>query len=133
MKSNPLIFIVDDDKAYSRLLEVYLKKNNYNNVKCFYTGEDCLKHFYLKPDLILLDYNLAGSDPNKLDGFQVLGKINGIFQNPTVIMMSGEMHQDAKKIIEAKFEKGMYKYIMKSNNALNELIQAINEMITGLD
>lgn len=129
MNSDPLIFVVDDDKAYNRLIEVYLKKNGYSKIKCFFSGEDCLRNFSLNPDIVVLDYNLADTDSSKLNGFQVLGKIKGIFQNTTVIMVSGEMHNDAKKIIEAKFQKGMYKYIMKSTDTLLELITAINEIV----
>lgn len=133
MKTNPLIFVVDDDKAFNRLMEAYLKRNNYRNIKCFFTGEDCIKNYHLNPDIVILDYNLNGNDPKNMNGLEVLGEINNIFQNPTVIMISGEMHQHAKKIIEAKFEKGMYRYIMKSNNTLDELGKAMKEITESDD
>ncbi|NOQ25780.1 MAG: response regulator [Bacteroidales bacterium] len=129
MKSNPLIFVVDDDRTFTRSVEAYLKINNYKNIQCYYTGEDCLKNFHLNPDIIILNYNLAGSNSNSLDGLQILGKINNMFQNPTVIMVSGEMHLYAEKIVEAKFEKGMYRYIMKGDDTLKEIINTINEIV----
>lgn len=128
MNSDPLIFIVDDDKAFNRLLESNFKKNGFQNINCFYSGEDCIKHFNLDPDIIVLDYNLMGL--GNMDGLQTLERINKIFKNPTVIMVSGEMHEHAKKILEAKFEKGIYKYIMKDKNTLKELINTVQELLS---
>lgn len=39
------------------------------------------------------------------------------------------MHLFAEKIVEAKFEKGMYKYIIKSDDTLKEIISTINEIV----
>ena len=129
MNSNPLIFIVEDDKAYNRLIEINLKKNDYNNIKCFFNGEDCIKNFNLKPDIIILDYYFTNSNQNCLNGFQVLDKIiNGILRDPKVIMLSGIMHQDAQKVIDAKFDKGIFRYIVKSKDGMNSLIKAIDEL-----
>ena len=39
----PLIFVVEDNKVYNKLIVNYLKSNKYVNVEAFYNGEDCLK------------------------------------------------------------------------------------------
>jgi hypothetical protein len=54
-KKYPLIFIVEDNLTYSKIVDYHLKQNHYGNVEKFVSGEECLKHLYLKPDIIIQD------------------------------------------------------------------------------
>jgi CheY-like chemotaxis protein len=42
-KKNNLIFVVEDNKMYNKLIVEYLSKNKFSNVKPFYSGEECVE------------------------------------------------------------------------------------------
>ncbi len=128
MKKNPLIFIVDDDKPFNRFVEIYLKRNDYNRIECFYSGEECLDKIYLEPDIIILDYDFHGTSPSCMNGLQVLTKIKELNSKIKIIMMSGVMHEDVKKVIEARYERGIEDYILKGVKDIIMLKETLNNL-----
>ena len=72
---NKLIFIVDDEKAISRLLTYWVKDKWKYEAEVFDNSEDALRKLHLKPDLILLDIMLPG-----LDGLATLKKLNNMMR-----------------------------------------------------
>ena len=52
-----LVFFVDDDKMILNLLEYTLNNRPGYTIKTFDSGVDCLSNMFLKPDVIVLDYN----------------------------------------------------------------------------
>ena len=67
------ILVVDDEREIADVVELYLKNENYQVVKC-YNGRDALEAVEKeKPDLALLDVMLPD-----IDGFTILQKINGL-------------------------------------------------------
>ena len=63
------IFIVEDDPAYSKLLEMVLQDDNYD-ISVFDNGKDFLNNLDQQPDIITLDYNL-----HELKGTDILKKV----------------------------------------------------------
>ena len=64
------ILIVDDEKEIADVVELYLKNENYEVIKC-YNGTDALKCVEENtPDMALLDVMLPD-----IDGFTILQKI----------------------------------------------------------
>ena len=61
------VFVVDDDRHYSRLLSYRLSKNPDYDVQTFNSGEDALAHLEDNPDLVLLDLLLPD-----ISGWEVL-------------------------------------------------------------
>ena len=60
MKERPYVLVVDDDPNISRLVELYLEKENFE-VKTAARGDDAVNEFHrLPPDLMLLDVMLPG-------------------------------------------------------------------------
>ena len=55
---NKLVFFVDDDKLILNLLEYTFKSRDGIQVKTFFSGEECLDHIQLKPDLVVVDLSL---------------------------------------------------------------------------
>ncbi len=81
MKDRPVILVVDDDPNISRLVQLYLEKENFE-VRLAERGDDALEAFRtLPPDLVLLDVMLPGQD-----GFQVLKAIRKSGNIPVIML-----------------------------------------------
>ena len=81
MKEKPSILVVDDDPNISRLVELYLQKENFD-VRTAARGDDAVNEFHrLPPDLILLDVMLPG-----MDGYQVLKAVRKSGNIPVIMV-----------------------------------------------
>ena len=83
---NKVIFIVDDEKAISKLLKYWVKDKWDYETEVFDSGESVLKRLdSKKPDLLLLDIMLPG-----ISGLDVLKKIRTKDEQLPVIMLSAQ-------------------------------------------
>jgi len=83
---NKVIFIVDDERAISKLLKYWVKDKWNYETEIFDSGEDVLKRLNSKkPDLLLLDIMLPG-----ISGLDVLKKIRETDEQLPVIMLSAQ-------------------------------------------
>jgi len=99
------IFIIDDDKALCRSLEIQLEKEGHE-VKCENRGDVGLKTLKgLAPDLIILDLGLPDQH-----GIEVLKKIQEQHPGLFVVIITGQ--QDMKAAIQA-MRMGAFDYIRK--------------------
>ena len=86
MNNVPGIFVIEDEEAISKLIELYLKKEEMAPT-VFYDAESALKE--LKdgklPNLIILDLNLPG-----MSGFDFLEELQKLYKNelPSVMILS---------------------------------------------
>ncbi len=119
-KNYPLIFIVEDNLAYSKVLERHLIAYNYANIVKFITGEECLNNLYRKPNIIIQDYKLQG-----ISGLNVLQRTKKVLPQTEFIFLSTLSDID---IAINTIKAGAYCYISKNNNELNKLIQKIDEI-----
>ena len=102
---NKLIFIVDDEKAISRLLSYWVKDKWKYEAEVFDNSEDALRKLHLKPDLILLDIMLPG-----LDGLATLKRIKQYDENLPVIILSA---QGSVEVAVEALRFGAYDYFPK--------------------
>jgi len=116
-----VIFIVEDDAAFNKLISTYIKSKGEYEVYSYLSGEDCLEKIHKKPDLILMDYDLPFRD-----GIEVMGVIKKKYPEITFIFLSGQTN--VKVAVEA-VKEGAFDYIVKDNhakeNALNKIDQAL--------
>jgi len=116
-----VIFIVEDDAAFNKLISTYIKTKSEYEVYSYLSGEDCLEKIHKKPDLILMDYDLPFRD-----GIEVMGVIKKKYPEITFIFLSGQTN--VKVAVEA-LKEGAFDYIVKDNhakeNALNKIDQAL--------
>jgi two-component system OmpR family response regulator len=119
------IFIVDDDNLYCHSLAFYLKTHTDHEIYCYPTGEDCLAHLDLKPEIIILDYYLGSTEPGVMDGIEVLKKIKIIKPEIKVIMLSG---QETLSVASESMNLGAYTYVIKDIQTLGTLIGIIAEI-----
>ena len=119
--SNKLVFFVDDDKLILNLLEYTFKSRGGIQVKTFFSGEECLDHMQLKPDLVVVDHMFMGTK-GQMNGLQVVRKIREIDQDATILVLSS---QEDESIIEDFIQSGAKQYISKDDYFIDTLIETI--------
>ncbi|TVQ10785.1 MAG: response regulator [Bacteroidetes bacterium] len=117
-----LIFIVEDDKFYADVIRKALESRNFMNIKTFATGEDCLKHLDLKPEIVLLDYRL-GEDV--MDGMDVLKSLRKSGLDAQVIFLTGV---DKLEVATNTIKAGAYDYVVKSEAAIERIRNIIRRI-----
>ncbi|MDQ3191746.1 MAG: response regulator [Bacteroidota bacterium] len=122
------VFFVDDDPIYLKMLENNLKHSRHYSSKIytFSSGEECLKQMHLKPDVVVLDYYLNGSNAKAINGIQTMQEIKKSHQKTQVIILSG---QDKIDIAVASIKEGAFDYISKSESAFVRTQNAINNIV----
>ncbi|MCF8296822.1 MAG: sigma-54 dependent transcriptional regulator [Saprospiraceae bacterium] len=115
----PKIFIVEDDLIFARIIQKSLENEDYD-IEVFNNGKDVLDNLHKNPDIISLDYNL----PDML-GTEIQKKIIAYSSDISIIILSGQ--EDLNVVVEA-YKLGAKSYIIKNNNALVELKNAINNV-----
>lgn len=117
---NPLIFVVEDNQMYNKLVVSYLKTNKLTNVESYLTGEDALKSMDRNPDIVIQDYLLEG-----MTGIDVLIKAKKTNPKVEFIFLSG---QDSIDIAINSMKYGAYDYIVKDQMALQKLVNKIHKI-----
>ncbi len=121
MKTNEsLIFIVEDDEAFNRLLSAFLTSKNIGVIKSYYTGEDCLKNFQEYPGIIVMDYDLPAKN-----GLETMNEFKKYSPGTEFIFLSGQ--GDVKKTLDV-VNSGVYSYIFKDSDAKENLYFKITEL-----
>ena len=104
------IFIVDDDTMLTEALKDYLTRKVAHHVKCFHTGEECLKHLTESPDVIILDYHLNTVQKDAANGMEILQAIKKHHRKIHILMLSS---QERYGIALQTIEKGAEQYVIK--------------------
>jgi len=60
------IFIVEDDPWYGQLLQYHLSLNPVDQVHLWTSGQECLQHMHLQPDVVTIDFSLPDISGDKL-------------------------------------------------------------------
>lgn len=119
---NPLIFVVEDNQMYNKLVVSYLRSHKLTNVEAFLTGEEALKNMDKNPDIVVQDYLLE-----KMTGIDVLVKAKKIHPDIEFIFLSG---QDSIEIAINSMKYGAYDYIVKDQMALKKLLDKIHKILS---
>jgi len=123
--SDPLIFIVEDNTVYNKLVVSYLRSQKFTRVESYLTGEECLKNIHKKPDVIIQDYLLDG-----MNGIEVLKATKKLYPDTEFIFLSG---QDSVDVAINSMKYGAYDYIVKDQMALKKMVDKINKIISVRD
>ncbi len=121
-----LIFIVDDDRMILNLLEYTFHNRQQYDVKSFDSGEDCVQALELKPDLIVLDHQLAGVGEKKMNGIETLEKIRDYDGDIPVIVLTGH---GTDELYHRFIKKGAKRFLTKDDYFINSLIDTIKDLI----
>jgi DNA-binding NtrC family response regulator len=123
--NDPLIFIVEDNTVYNKLVVSYLRSQKFTRVESYLTGEECLKNIFKKPDVIIQDYLLDG-----MNGIEVLKATKKLYPETEFIFLSG---QDSVDVAINSMKYGAYDYIVKDQMALKKMVDKINKIISVRD
>jgi len=120
IKTTDLIFIVEDDHAYGRLLEINLKKQGFKNITFFQNEFDCLNSLHRNPKVIISDYYLRFMSGKKLIK-KVKESVSGIYS----ILISGVFDNE-----RYGNEMSIYhidKYIVKDEKTIENLLNIMKQ------
>ena len=118
----PLIFIVEDNTVYNKLIVNHLRLHKLTQTESFLSGEECLKNIDRKPDIIIQDYLLDG-----MTGIDVLKATRKKYPETEFIFLSGQ--NDIELAINS-MKYGACDYIIKDQYALKKLTDKINKIMT---
>lgn len=118
----PLIFVVEDNPVYSKLVVSYLKTNKFLNVEAFSTGEEAINAMERQPRIVIQDYLLDG-----MNGIEVLKRTKKIAPEAQFIFLSG---QDSIDIAINTMKYGAYDYIVKDQMALKKLVNKMTKILS---
>jgi len=117
------ILLVEDDKFLRKAAEVTLKRQGFD-VLTAQDGEAGLELAReAMPDLVLLDLIMP-----KMQGFQVLGHLKADRKTasiPVIVMSNLGQDSDVQRAIDA----GASAYVVKSNTALQSLVDTVREIL----
>ena len=116
------IFLVDDDALFLKSLEIEFLQETDLDIKTFSSGELCLNNLSYHPDVVILDYFLAGVDKTAMNGLETLDKIKSLKSDIQVIMLSS---QDKIDVAVSCMHHGALDYVVKSETAFLRLQKII--------
>ena len=113
-------FVVDDDIAYQKFMQVHLRKFGYE-VRSFMNGQGCLLHLNENPNLIILDQNLE----EERNGLDYLREIHHIAPKIPVLFLSAQ--NDLGSAVEA-VKLGAIDFIEKNSASYIRLRTALEKL-----
>ncbi len=130
-KNQELVYLLDDDLVFSHALELWFEVQGYrikvfHNAYSFFKG---LKH--CKPDIVILDFALNENYQGIKTGADVAKRINEIYNNLPVIMLSAQRNI---QVAVDLFKKHIIDYLIKDDDFHINLTQVLRNLreITAL-
>jgi DNA-binding NtrC family response regulator len=127
VKKSLLIYVVEDNQVYNRMVCEHLKKQNYTNVKSFISGNECIKTVMNgdEPDIVIQDYFL-----DDLNGIDVLKAIKAKYKDAEFIFLTS--NENIEVAIEC-IAYGVHDYIIKDKGdilkRLTEKVSKVSKLI----
>ena len=121
-KKNFLIYVVEDNKVYNKLLTEYLNKQGYKNIKAFFSGEECVSAIQKgdEPDIVLQDYFLE-----EMNGLDVLKKVRKLSPESEFIFLT---NNESMEVAVNTIKYGAYDYIIKDKVTLDKVVDRIQKI-----
>jgi DNA-binding NarL/FixJ family response regulator len=123
IKKSLLVYVVEDNQVYNRMVCEYLKRQNYTNIKSFISGNECIKAVMNgeNPDIVIQDYFL-----DDLNGIDVLKAIKAKCKNTEFIFLTS--NDNIEVAIEC-IAYGVHDYILKDKgDILPRLVDKLNKV-----
>ena len=125
-KKDYTIFMVDDDQMFLKAFSRKVQNSTNVTVKSFSNAEDCLAAIEEKPDMIITDFYLANGREDRMNGDQLLKKVNASNYNIPVMVMSA---QEQSAFVLDLLQMGAVDYIDKNTKTLEDSLFWISKMI----
>ncbi|MEI6766349.1 MAG: sigma-54 dependent transcriptional regulator [Bacteroidota bacterium] len=108
-----LIFVVEDDPIYARILQYHLSLNPDYEVEVCSSGRECISKLYKNPSVISLDYSLPD-----MSGLNVIKAVKKFNPEIPVIIISGQ--EDIATAVTL-LKEGASDYIIKNDETKTRL------------
>lgn len=125
MEANFLIYVVEDNEWYNRLLVHSLSLNPDYTVKGFHSGKDFLQELDKGPAVVTLDYGLPD-----IDGKELLDRIKEYDPSIEVIIIS---EQEKIETAVSLLKNGAYDYLVKSKDIKELVLNTVNHICKNND
>jgi DNA-binding NtrC family response regulator len=125
MDNQFLIYVVEDDEWYNRLLVHSLSLNPDYTVKGFHSAKDALKELDKSPAVITVDYGLPD-----MDGGNLLDQIKETDPSIEVIIIS---EQEKIETAVSLLKAGAYDYLVKSKDIKELVLNTVNHICNNYD
>ena len=114
------IYLIEDDPIYAEFIGKALKSDPANELKTFYSGEECLKSLTSSlPDVVIIDYKLPG-----ISGIDLYEKIKPrITEKNKVILLSS---LDDGNMVLSFIQRGIRDYVIKDENVIDSLMSLLS-------
>ena len=114
------IYLIEDDPIYAEFIGKALKSDPANELKTFYSGEECLKSLTSSlPDVVIIDYKLPG-----ISGIDLYEKIKPrITEKNKVILLSSF---DDGNMVLSFIQRGIRDYVIKDENVIDSLMSLLS-------
>lgn len=123
------IFLVDDNVAFSRLIENYILTKIAPNLPLFTieiikyeNGKDCIANLASNPDIILLDFYL--SDSANENGDVIFLEIKKNFPSTKVVLLTG---LEETVIVKNLLSLGLFGFVIKDEDMFDKIKILIKE------
>jgi two-component system response regulator YesN len=114
------VFVVDDEPLQLEAMADHLESATSHKVYKFRTGEECIQRMdAVKPDAIVLDYNLNSAVPDAANGLHVLEYVKKHFPSTRVILLSG---QESYALAMQTIRSGAEHYVLKGEPQMHDKI-----------
>lgn len=121
--NKPVIFVIEDDPAFNKLLVSYLSSKINCEMSSFITGEECIDVINegKKPDIVLQDYELPFQN-----GIEIMQQIKKKCPDSEFIFLSGQTNV---KVAVNALQDGAFDYIVKDNHAKENALNKIDQVL----
>lgn len=119
------LFLVDDDVVFLKSLEMEFNERGNFDIETFVSGELCIENLSNRPDLVILDYLLDGTDKEAMHGIATLDKIKAYNADIPVVMLSA---QDKIEVAVNCMHHKAFDYVVKSETAFLRLQKIITSV-----
>lgn len=126
MTKHATILIVEDDQPLNKAYQMILSSAGHEVLSAFNGKEalDVLSKQDKEPDIIFLDLQMP-----LMNGINFLKKYNAPSHKNTVVILFS--NYDAQKEVDAAYELGAERYVLKARAAPKELLRIVDDIIAN--
>jgi ActR/RegA family two-component response regulator len=117
-----LIFLIDDDEPYGKLIQTHIQRQGFGNVVLFQDERSCLLNIIQHPHVLITDYHL-----NYMSGLKLIEQARKIIRSFYSILLSGVYHNEIYS--DDMSIRNVDKYIIKGENDLNQLSETLHNFL----
>ncbi|HET6226519.1 MAG TPA: response regulator [Bacteroidia bacterium] len=122
-----IIFIVEDNPAYAKTLEAFLKNKfpDVKEIRLFPVGEVCLMELHRNPSVIVIDYFLDTKYADAETGLEIIKKIKAQKPATNIIILSSQKGLDVTHEAIKKYDCS---YVTKDEKAFGKVEALIKQI-----